>query len=327
MVVGSQGGHRKDAVSDVQPSTEQGYAEITDGVLQLRFADEGNTVHAINAAEVAQVLQGLVEFTSDMAKHGLFGDGMPPEVKVRPVREGSFVVEAVLQFTNDNPTVTTMLGGAAGTVLAKTVGVAVKTLRGSKVKSAQEMSNGSMLVEWTGGGVNEVPRDVWRRLNAMKRPTRKAMQKLMAPLGDEADVLELRSGDLDTPSSELMDGEPAFVATPSDYRDAAYESEEVEEEVETFNTEARLQSIDFRPGQKWRVATKDGTRLATIEDEDFLRGLDEGIPLHKNDIFEVTVREVRTTSNGRTTTDWSITEARRTKRGTDDGDALPARSS
>lgn len=307
-------------------TTEPDYSEITDGVMQLRFADESNSIHALNAAEVAEVLQGVVEFTSDMAKYGLFGDGMPPEVKVRPVREGSFIIDAVLQFSSDNPEVASALAGGAGVVLTKATEIAVKTLRGTTIDSAVEMADGSMMINWKGGGVNTVPKDTWRRINAMKRPTRKAVQKLLAPLSNEAEVLEIRGGDVSTPSDALSTEAPEFVATPSDFRDASYEADEVEEEVETFETEARLQSIDFRPGQKWRVATIDATRLATIEDEDFLRGLDEGIALHKNDIFQVTIREVRTITNGRVATDWSITKARRTKRGSDDGDALPARS-
>ncbi|ROP60319.1 hypothetical protein [Curtobacterium sp. ZW137] len=313
-------------MSTAEPASAD-YSEITDGVMQLRFADDSNSVHALNAAEVAEVLQGIVEFTSDMAKHGLFGDGMPPEVKVRPVREGSFIIDAILQFASDNPEVATALSGGAGVVITKAAEIAVKVLRGTPMESAQEMSDGGMIITWKGGGVNTVPKDAWRRINAMKRPTRKAVQKLLAPLANEAEVLELRGGDVNTPSEALSSAEPEFVATPSDFRDASFEADDVEEEVETFETEARLQSIDFRPGQKWRVATTDGTRLATIEDEEFLRGLDEGIALHKNDIFQVTIREVRTITNGRVATDWSITNARRTKRGSDDGDALPARSS
>ncbi|MBF4613784.1 hypothetical protein [Curtobacterium sp. VKM Ac-1376] len=303
------------------------YGEIRDGVLQLRFADETNSVHAINAAEVADVLQGLVEFTSDMAKQGLFGDGMPPEVRVRPVKEGSFVVEALIQWAAENPDAAAAISGTVGGVVTKAFDIGLKKLRGDEPTDIEYLDNGNVKLQWPGSGVNEVPRSVWQRLNTMKRPTRTALRKMMAPLSDEADRMELRDGEVDQPTAELMAAAPDAVATRSEYREAAAEVDEVSEEVETFTAEAKLQSIDFRPGQKWRVQTASATRLATIEDEDFLRGLDEGTSLHKNDIFQVTIREVRTITNGRTTTDWSLVNAERTRRGTDDGDALAPRAS
>jgi len=293
--------------------------EITDGVVQLRFVGEDGTLHAINAAEVAEVLQGLVEFTSDMATNGLFGDGMPPEVLVRPIKEGSFVVEAIVQWASQNPEAAAGIAMSAGGAVTKAIDVGLKKLRGSKVTNFEHLGNGNVKLVWADDDVSEVPVTVWNDLNAMKRKTRRALSKLMAPLSDKADRLEVRAATVDDDTSAVMASSPETVATRSDYRKAIHEPEEVIEEAETFTVEATMQSIDFRPGEKWRVATRLGTRLATIEDQEFLRGLDAGAPLHKNDLFEVTIREVRTITNGRTSTDWSIVNARRTRRGTDDG--------
>lgn len=87
------------------------------------------------------------------------------------------------------------------------------------------------------------------------------------------------------------------------------------EEIREHNLEAQLSSIDFRPGEKWRVRTALGSRQATIEDDDFLRQLDHGLALHKNDLFDVTVREVATTRNGRTTREWVLIRVKRKRRG------------
>ncbi|MEN2742685.1 hypothetical protein ABCS02_33335 [Microbacterium sp. X-17] len=300
---------------------------ITDGVVQLRFADDENSLHALNAAELAQVLQGLVEFTDDMAKNGLFGDGMPPEVLVRPVKQGSFVLEAILTWAQANPEPALGIAMSAGGALVKAFDVALKRLRGSKVTDFEHLPNGNVKIKWADGDVSEVPVPVWTDLNAMKRKTRRALSKLMTPLSDQAERLEVREAKVDEESDSVLLSEPEAVATRGDYREAITEPEEVVEEAETFTVEATLQSIDFRPGEKWRVATARGTRLASIEDQEFLRGLDRGTPLHKNDLFEVTIREARTIANGRTTKDWTITSARRTKRGNDDGDAGASQSS
>lgn len=306
--------------------------EIADGVVQLRFTDEQDTVYAINAAEVAEVLNGLVEFTSDMAKRGLFGDGVPPEVRVRPVREGSFVleVEAIVRWALRDPGAA--LGDVSGAItvagaLLKGINVGLKQLRGTTLDDVEDFANGNVKLKWSDGDVQEVPRASWEQLNAMPKKTRRALRKIMAPLSDQAERLELRDAAAGADSAEVMKQQPQAVATRVEYREAVIEPEEGSpEESETFTAEATMESIDFRPGQKWRVKTDRGTRLASIEDDEFLRGLDEGEPLHKSDLFEVTILENRTTTNGRMSRSWTVVKARRTKRGTDDGDASASRS-
>lgn len=67
-------------------------------------------------------------------------------------------------------------------------------------------------------------------------------------------------------TDELLQTEPAVVGNRSDYRAAAFEEEEGEESIRTFEIEASLRSIDFRFGEKWRVSTAEGTLQATIDD-------------------------------------------------------------
>jgi hypothetical protein len=307
--------------------TDQGNAEqtgeLTDGVVQLRFADEGGTLRSVNAHEVAEVLQGLVEFTSDMAKRGLFGDGVPPEVRVRPVKEGSFIleVEAIVNWALQNPSDAIGAAGgvlSAGGAVVKGINVGLKKLRGTTVTDMTDLDNGNVKINWADGDVQEIPRAAWEQLNEMPKKTRRSLRKILAPLSDQADTLELRDASVEASTEDVMKAVPSAIATRAEYREAVIEPDDSTEETETFTAEATLESIDFRPGQKWRVKTSERSLLATIEDDEFLHGLDQGQPLHKNDIFEVTILENRTTVDGRTSRTWTVVKARRTKRGTDD---------
>lgn len=300
--------------------------EVDDGLVQLRFADEDGQIHDLNAAELADVLQGLVEFTGQMSRAGLFGDGFPPEVRVRPAQEGSFVLEAILQWSSENPEAAWSVAMSTGGGLTKALDVAIRKLRGVQVTDFEYLDNGNVKVNWKDETVDELPVGVWNELKGQKKRTKRALRKIMAPLGDEADRLEIRSATPDAETRALLDTAPTVVSTRTDYRAAAAELDDTEEKTETFDTEAQLQSIDFRQGEKWRVSTPRGRRQATIEDEDFLRRLDEGMALHKNDVFQVTVREVATTRDGRTTREWALTRVVRTKRGGDDADPAPSPS-
>jgi hypothetical protein len=293
--------------------------EIPDGVIQLRFSDNEGDVKDIIAAELVEVLQGIIEFTSDMAKKGLFGDGVEPEVRVRPPKEGSFIVEAVVTWLGENPEAALGLAMTAGGAVTQALRVGFRKLRGEEPSDFEEISDGSIKVKWPDNKVDHVPRQVWNRLNEMKRPTRAALRKILTPLGDDVDVLEVRDGSVNESTSELLQAAPGAVAERSDYRAAAPDPDEIVEEITTFETEARLQSIDFRPGEKWRVQTITGTRLASMKDDSFLLEIDRGAPLHKNDIFELTIQELRTTKNERVSTEWSIVNVVRKRRGEDDG--------
>ena len=303
-----------------EASSDASYRDIEDGVVQLRFADDDGSLHALNAAEVAQVLQGVVEFTDNLAKRGAFGDGMPPTVLVRPAKTGSFTLEAILAWSAAHPEVVGMYMGAGG-VVVKSIDAGLKKLRGVRVTDMERSGDGLVKLNWSDGDVSEVPESAWKELNTMPRKTRKALAKIMAPLGDAADRLELREATVDENSADVLNTPPASVATRSDYREASHDSDDVDQTTDTFTAEASFGSIDFENSEKWRVTTTRGTRKATIEDEAFLRRIDEGGAIHKNDLFEVTIREEKVVTNGRTSTDWFVIDARLTRRGDNDADS------
>lgn len=302
-------------------NTQQDYGDIADGLIQLRFADEEGKIKDISASEMAESLQGLVEFTNQLSKTGMFGTGLAPEVRVRPAQEGSFILEAMLQWGSENPEAWGALHSSASGIFVQAVNVGFKRLRSETYTDYEYLDNGNVKVLWKEGVPDELPMKTWDALRQMKKPTKRALRKIMAPLGDDVDRLEFRDASTDKSTKEILNKEAEVVAVRSDYRIAAAEDDEVEIKTESFEAEAQLESIDFRPGEKWQVKTLHGKRKALIADEDFLKELDRGMALHKNDIFNVTISETRTTKNGRTSREWELVKVARKKRGgNDDGD-------
>lgn len=263
---------------------------VENGVVQLRFADMDDSVMDLNAAEAAEVLQGMVEFTGQLARAGALGDGPPPEVRVRPPREGSSIWDFVIQWSAENPEVTTGAIQSAGAAVAGGLAYRFKMLRGARVKSFDPLPNGNMKVEWQDGEAQEVPAAAWSDFQKLNRRTKRTLQKILAPLGDDADIVQVRSGEASESSKEISEAPSVAEAGATEYRSASAAPDDEVVSVSEFEEEAQLQSIDFRPGEKWRVRTRDGARNATMEDEEFLRELDRGMALHKGDIFRVTTR-------------------------------------
>lgn len=310
--------------------------EIEDGVVQLRFADENNNVHDISASDLAEVLQGLVEFSGELAKSGEFGDGAAPRIRVRAPKEGSFIIEALV-WMQENPigtaglaaasaggiAATKSFGTAAGKAVAEALGAGLRNLRGQKPVDFDHLENGDVKVKWADNSVSQVRRETWDKLQQMKRPTRRALSKILAPLNTDADKLEVRDASVNESTEEILQTPADAVATRADYLTAIVDPEEAYEKERIFETEATLGTIDFDNTAKWRVkTTREGTRTATIEDVKFLRGLDRGDAIHKNDIFWLKVKETLIKERGKNVrTEWAVIEVTRTKRGDTDGDS------
>lgn len=300
--------------------------DLGDGLVQLRFSDDEGKVKDINAAEMAEALQGLVAFTSDMAKHGLFGDGMPPELRVRPPKEGSFVIETMLQWAAENPEGAFGMTVTSGGLLGQAIRVGFSRLRGDKVADFDYLDNGNVKIKWQQGAVQEISQAAWNRLQDMKRPTRQALRNLTAPLSDDVDTLEIREGTPENSTDEVLESTPVFTASRDDFRAANTAVDEIDEYTDTFDTEAMLKGIDFRPGEKWFIQTPLGSRRASMDDPNFEARLEAGLSLNKHDIFDVTIHESRTVKNGRTTREWSLVKVVRKQQGGGDDHDEPSHS-
>lgn len=305
--------------------------EIANGVVQLRFVGESDDSNEIGALALAQSLEGLVELTRELNSSGEFGSGPTPILRVRPPSEGSFVIEALV-WLQANPITGTgvALAGVAGVAGAKQVGTAagkavvdavsvgIRRLRGEQPVDFERLADGDVKVKWPDDSVSEVRKETWDKLQQMKRPTRKALQKLLTPLDGEASKLELRDATVDASTEEILKKPAEAVARREDYLEASIEIDPPFENERFFETEARIRSLDFDNNKKWRIETTDeGNRQATIEDTAFLATLDRpGQAIHKNDIFWIKVREVHAKERGHNaTTEWNVIEVRRTKRG------------
>lgn len=288
-------------------------------VLQLRYRDTDSQLVDINARDLADVLDGLITLTNDLAKAGLFGDNPAPEVRVRPPQEGSFVLIAAFHWALENPEgAGALLAGTGGLAagVANMIKLATKMLR-VDVADFDHLDNGNVKINWQDGTASEVPPEAWAELNKRKRKRKKALAQIMAPIGDEADILEVRAGAADDDVSKAA---PAAVVTKEDYLRASHVDTDEAEGHEFFEDEAQVHTLDF-VGDQWKVKTSNhGTRKATVEDQEFLLKVDRGLALRKSDIFHLKIREDWSRSNGRTTKAWTVLKVTGHRRGSADKD-------
>lgn len=298
--------------------------EPADGIvdsLTLRFVGEerdGTALHELRAAHVAEVLQGLVGLSSDLAKAGVFGDGPAgSEVLVRPAQQGSFVIE-VLRIMHDNQEAIAVGAGAAGVpTLSQVIWWATRTAR-ADVSDFEYLENGNVKVSWQDNTVQEVPLPAWQELQKRDRRRKKQLRQIMAPLSDaRVSSVEVRS----PPAAEVEAGEDAeaFTLTRPDY-DAVRPDDEINERQDIFETEAQMSAIDFDNPTRWRVKTTEETRAATVEDGDFLGRVANGLAIRKSDIFRLRVREDTVEKNGRTRRTWTVLEVESYRRAAHDDD-------
>ena len=78
--------------------------------------------------------------------------------------------------------------------------------------------------------------------------------------------------------------------------------------ADIFDIEGKLSAIDFDDPDRWRVDTVIAKRMATVEDEDFLEQVNQGLALSSDDTYMLKIREDKIIKNGRTQTKWTILE-------------------
>lgn len=289
-----------------------GTAVIVDQ-LTLRFIGEnknGDLLHELRAAHVAQVLQGLVGLTSDFDKAGVFHDeGRPAnsEVLVRPAKEGSFLIEVVRVVSENWETIAATATGAGIPTIGQIVWWATRSAR-ADVKDFAHLENGKVKVTWQDDTSQEIPAAAWTELNKSPRRRKKQLREIMAPLADsrvtQLDVATTPAEDEQTPpASESLS--PDFILKRADY-DAVRPDDEVEEKAETFDVQARMSAINFDDPTKWRVKVGNKGRNVTVEDQQFLRQVSKGLAIRRQDTFWLKIREDATVKDGRTSTKWTV---------------------
>lgn len=288
--------------------------------LTLRFTGDGGgggELHELRAAHVAEVLEGLVGLASDFSKAGAFGhDEIASEVLVRPAQEGSFVLEVVRVVTEHVGTVEAAATALGVPPLGVVLHWATKSIR-AEVQDFEHLENGNVKVVWQDETAEEIPREAWEELNKRKRRRKKQLRQIMAPLSDErVDELEVRE---QSDAGFSPDTQPDYTLVREDY-DAVVLEDEESEEFEITDVEAQMAAIDFDDPEKWKVKTVDGTRIAKVEDTQFLDRVAAGLAIRRTDIFNLKVRIATITKNGRTRTKWTVLEVKGHRRAVhDDG--------
>jgi hypothetical protein len=329
-------------VTDNESWTDPSPQEVESGTadagavdyLTLRFIGEeqdGQQLHELRAAHVAEVLQGVVGLTRDFDKAGVFHEEGPAgaEVLVRPAKEGSFLIEVVRVATENWDTVKatadTVAAAAAATgvpTLSTIIWWATKSVR-ADVKDFTYLENGHVKVTWQDDTAEEVPAAAWKELQTRKRRRKKQLRQIMAPLADprvtELNVAAPTEPETDTDQSAEQDSSPQkFVLKRVDY-DAVRPEDEIKETSDVFEVQARMSAIDFDDPTKWRVKPDGRARTVTVKDEKFLRQVAQGLAITPQDTFSLHVREDATVKNGRTRTKWIVEKVERLRRA-DSGD-------
>lgn len=294
--------------------------------ITLRYIGEnedGTPIHELNASDVADALEGLVALNADFGKAGAFGDGPPPELMVRPAKEGSFILE-VVQLAVDNPGTAAAVAAAGGFPSLGSVLWWVTRSHRADVKDFSHLDNGNVKVVWQDDTAEEIPPAVWKELNKGKRRRKRDVRKILAPLSDQrVTAVQVRDEDgSSTPEPSDDDVQPApeeFTLERSDYHLARPE-DEISEISDIFETEAQMGAVDFDSADKWRVKTPNATRSATVEDTAFLAKIDGGLAVSKDDIFNLRIREDTVVKNGRTTRSWTVLEVKGHRKGSGNDD-------
>lgn len=297
-----------------------------DGVvdsLTLRFIGEdenGEPIHELRAAHVAEVLQGVVALASDFDKAGVFGaDGTGgSEVLVRAAKEGSFLIEIIRVIGEEWGPLAAVTGVPS---LSTVIWWATKSARAG-VRGFDYLDNGNVKITWQDDTAEEVPVAAWHELQKRSPRRKKQLRQIMAPLSDaQVSSLEVAGvpgrADADTPDDEV----PAVhVLTRPDY-DAVKPDSEVEVDQDFFEVEGQMSAIDFDDPTKWKVKIAGSkARTAKVEDQEFLLRIAEGLAIRKSDIFRVRVREDVTRKNGRTRTVWTVLHVESYRRAAGDED-------
>lgn len=305
--------------------------DLANGVvdsLTLRFegkAEDGRPLHELRASHVAEVLQGLVGLSSDLAKAGAFGDGpVASELLVRPPKEGSFLIE-VLRFVDENSTaVATIAAAATGApTLSQVIWWATKSAR-ADVSDFEHLENDRVKITWQDNTAQEVSRAVWDELQKRDRRRKKQLRQIMAPLSDaQVTSVEIEDSSPDeakTDDAETKEAPEVFTLTRPDY-DAVRPDDEITESQNIFEIEAQMSAIDFDDPTKWRVRTKDAKRAAIVEDTTFLTRVADGLAIRKSDIFKLRVREDTIEKNGKTRRKWTVLKVESHRKAAHDDDA------
>lgn len=243
--------------------------EDRQNVLTLRYGDDESSMDTLLAADLATVLDGLRELTEVFAKSGGFDDEtvIAPELRVYPPKQGSFLLDVVMEYSQDylsrnSDELTNMgVGGASGMFLLyyQARVKAAKTLATAQTKN----DDGNYTITFSDGSTLDVSPTVQKAFNAAPKKSKRALRKLLTPLSDDADYLEVTA-----PTSP----EPPVRAEKATYEALLPEDDEQDNEPASYTLDITtpITMADFKQPVQWRVKIPNvGFRKAYLLDTSF----------------------------------------------------------
>jgi len=252
--------------------------------LSFRYRDEESELSTLRATDLEQVLEGLRELTGIYARSGGFDEesAVEPELRVSPPRHGSFLFDVTwlapyLQdyLNNQTDELATMGVGGMGTGILLFLKAKIKAAR-TVVTAQRRLEDGNWEVSFNDGSTLILSPAVMDAFTRSPKRSKKALNKLLAPLAHDADYLEVSSSD----------GAEGALAVRDDYVATIPEPEE--DEVPTdydLQFETPVRKVEFDGDRNWYIRIPEtGYRNAALSTP-------YTTPIGPNDTFSLGVQK------------------------------------
>jgi hypothetical protein len=280
---------------------------MPDAVMTLRYDGEAVDAGTMDVRQLAPALIAAADAVREA--HALLGVAGPtPQVEVRAVRPGSFIVDLVVAeptaFQRMLDVLTTRPVGALEGLEALVMAVVsavklIKRVRNRKISRVEETEDDRTVTRLIleDGTIIEIPAPSFTltRSADFRRSVRGMVEPLEANVG--ITQLVLRTGDehVTVTNSDI----PAFDMPP------ALEVDLGESECTVV---LRPVNVSFAEGNKWRFNDGDTTFFASIEDSRFISDINHGERFAKNDMLRVRMRTSQAQDASGLRTDRTIIE-------------------
>lgn len=276
----------------------------------------------IDVADLAPALLALGEFF-EAANRALNKDRADVKLKIRATEKGSFVALLALdvsfitdildavsvhpdRITAANQLLDLIIKG--GTIAGGTVGFfkALKWLKGGRPASATSNDDGTTSLTKDGTTIIVDQRTIVLLEDISTREaTEKFVKTSFRQQGIKTVTLDEEDGENDEPDLTLTKADigAATVPEPSE--------EEITETSDTREALLKIVSAQFEEGYLWRFTDGTNTFTASMEDEDFVKRLDNSeIVLSKNDTLRCVIEETQQLAGNRLRTETKITHVK-----------------
>lgn len=280
----------------------------------------------IDVADLAPALLALGEFF-EAANRALNKDRADVKLKIRATEKGSFVALLALDVSfiadildavsahpdrvtaaNDLMDLVIKGGGIVGTAAGVPWGFfkVLKWLKGKRPDSAQQNDDGTTSLTKDGTTIIVDQRTIVLLEDISTREaTEKFVKTSFRQQGIKTVTLDEEDNENDAPDLTLTKADigAATVPEPSE--------EEITETSDTREALLKIVSAQFEEGYLWRFTDGTNTFTASMEDEDFVKRLDNSeIVLSKNDTLRCVIEETQQLAGNRLKTETKITHVK-----------------